>query len=76
MNSDQLPEQHRPVPPVVWTFGVFIIVHIIIGHQQIFAFELVFVVICHVWANATTVFKKKKEEEIRVVQQKATLRLT
>lgn len=49
-----------PVPPVVGTLGVLLIIHIIVGHQQVFAFQLVFVVIIHVGTDAKTVIWGKK----------------
>ncbi len=54
-------ERDLPVPPVVRTLGVLLIIHIIVGHQQVFAFQLVFVVIIHVRTDTKTVIRREKK---------------
>lgn len=48
------PEEHQPVPPVVGAFGVPFIVHVIVGHQQVFAHQLILVVFRQVGTESKT----------------------
>lgn len=53
-----------PVPPVVGALGVFLIINIIISHEQVFPLQLVFVVHRHVGADS----KAEWREEVRMDQ--------
>lgn len=50
-----------PVPPVVGALGIFVIIDIVISHQQIFSLQLVFVVVCHMGADSKAEGRKGSE---------------
>lgn len=41
-----------PIPPVVGAFRIFVVIHVVVGHQQVFPPQLVFVVVSHVGADS------------------------
>lgn len=59
---------HPPVAPVVGALGILLIIHIIICHQQVLPLDQVFVIFCHVRADAETIDKMVVNSQALAVQ--------